>query len=202
MPHEKTMKLPAMRPSDRYPLETLLAHRRSVREFIDRPMTLEQISKLLWAAQGITGEGGLRTAPSAGALYPLELYLIAGNVDGLETGIHHYHPQTHTLEARMEGDHRDDLAAAALGQYWISGASAVLAFAAVYERTMEKYGKQGIQYVHMEIGHAVQNVFLEAVSLGLGTCVVGAFHGEHVKRVVGLKDEETPLCLMPLGWPA
>lgn len=191
-----------MRPSDWHPLDNLLAHRRSTRDFVDRPLSLEQVSKLLWAAQGITDDRGLRTAPSAGALYPLELYLVAGRVDGLATGVYRYHPRPHMIETTVQGDQRAALAAAALGQGWIADAAAVLVLAAIYTRTTGKYGKRGIQYVHMEVGHASQNVFLEAVSLGLGTVVVGAFQDERVKQAASLQNDEAPVCLMPLGWPS
>jgi SagB-type dehydrogenase family enzyme len=180
-------------------LEGLLNQRRSVRDFADLPLGLAEVGQLAWAAQGETHGDGLRTAPSAGALYPLELYVVAGAVDGLEPGVYRYRPQAHSLEATGEGDRRSALARAALGQSWLSEAAAVFVFAAVYERTAWKYGTRAERYVHMEVGHAGQNLFLQAEAQGLGTVVVGAFDDAEVARVVGLPPDQRPLSLMPVG---
>lgn len=143
---------------------------------------------------------GLRTAPSAGALYPLELYLVAGNVEGLPDGVYRYRPRDHELTKTGDGDRRRELAKVTFDQSWIQDAAGVLIFSAVPDRTTRKYGKRGIRYVHMEAGHAAQNVYLQAVSLNLATVVVGAFEDDDVKSVLGL--EEDPLYLMPFGRPA
>lgn len=196
------IKLPRAEACLGHPLELLLARRRSVREFASKPVSLMQASCLLWAAQGITDTRGLRTAPSAGALYPLVLYLVAGAVSGLEAGIYRYLPRENALELLQKGDRRAALAAAAMGQSWIADAALTLAFAARYQRTTGKYGKRGIQYVHMEAGHAAQNALLTAVALNLGAGEVGAFDDRRVASVLGLSRDETPLYLLPFGLSA
>jgi SagB-type dehydrogenase family enzyme len=156
---------------------------------------------MVWAAQGTTRPEGYRTAPSAGALYPLDLYLLAGAVTGLSPGVYLYHPRQHELESIAPGDRRRELSDAALTQGWISKAAAVIVLAAVFRRTTMKYGERGHRYVHMEAGHAGQNVYLQATLLGLGTTTVGAFHDERVKTVLELPEEAQPLCLLPIGFP-
>lgn len=180
-------------------LEQLLAERRSIRDYPDQALQLAELGQLLWAAQGITHPEGLRTAPSAGALYPLELYVAAGQVDGLAPGIYHYRPEHHRLVKTADGDVRTALARAALSQNWIADASAVIVFTAVYERTMRKYGDRGIRYVHMETGHAAQNLFLQAGALDLATVVVGAFHDAAVADLLRLPADVQPQVLMPVG---
>ncbi len=180
-------------------LEAALLERRSVREYADLPLALEDISQLLWAAQGITSEWGGRTAPSAGALYPLELYLVVGDVDNLEAGVYKYQPQEHALIRVRDSDVRSELASAALEQSFIAQGAVDIVISAVYERTTRKYGDRGIRYVHMEAGHAAQNVYLEAVALGLGTVTVGAFGDERVKEILNMPESEVPLYIMPLG---
>ena len=180
-------------------VEAAIRSRRSIREFGPGSITLEEISQILWAAQGITDRAGYRTAPSAGALYPLEISLIAGDVRSLPAGIYRYSPRTHTLEAGAAGDRRTAIAEAALSQRWIADAAAILVLAAVEERTTVKYGRRGVRYVHIEVGHAAQNVYLQAAALGLGTTIVGAFDDDEVKGVANLRRDETPLCLLPIG---
>ena len=178
--------------------ETLLA-RRSVRAYSLEPLTLAEVSQLLWAAQGLSHPDGLRTAPSAGALYPLDIYLLAGNVTGLPVGIYHYQPRDHKLVHMGTGDKRQDLFEAALRQSPVKDAPIVFVISAVYERTTGKYGQRGIRYVHMEVGHAAQNVYLQAESLDLGTVFIGAFHEDEVKAILQMSEEDTPLGLMPVG---
>ncbi len=180
-------------------LEQLLSQRRSVRDYQDATLKLPDIGQLLWAAQGITQPRGLRTAPSAGALYPLELYVVAVRVQGLTAGVYHYDPRTHVLKKMNSGDQRKALARAALSQSWIKDAAAVLVIAAVYGRTTSKYGERGIRYVHMEAGHAAQNVYLQAEALALGTVVVGAFDDDDVASVLQFPGNVQPLILMPVG---
>jgi len=191
--------LPSPRTVSETSVEEALAQRRSVRVYSDASLSLPEVAQLLWAAQGITAPGGGRTAPSAGALYPLALYLVVGSVDGLDTGVYHYRPEEHELEKVKEGDARAALAAAALGQECVEDAAIDLVFAGVYERTTEKYGDRGIQYVHLEAGHAAQNVYLQAEALELGTVVIGAFDEREVARVLNLQEQSTPLYLMPVG---
>ena len=180
-------------------VEKALQERRSIRDYKDEPLTLAEVSQLLWAAQGITNPKGLRTAPSAGALYPLEVYVVAGDVNDLPDGIYKYKPYGHELARFVEEDKRIELCNAALDQSSVKDAAAVIVFSAVYQRTTGKYGERGIRYVHMEAGHAAQNVYLQAVSLNVGTVVIGAFDDEKVKKVMNMGDEEQPLYIMPVG---
>jgi SagB-type dehydrogenase family enzyme len=193
--------LPAPTLKGAHSLEHVLAARRSVRDYGPAKLTRRELGQLLWAAQGITDQAGLRTAPSAGALYPLELYVVGGTSD-LEPGIYHYRPGPHALAIGATGDRRSDLADAALGQEWMAQAPAIIVVAAVYARTTGTYGERGRRYVHVEVGHAAQNVCLQAVALGLGAVVVGAFDDREVKRVAGLPPREEPLALLPVGHPA
>lgn len=180
-------------------VEEAVAGRRSVRDFSSRALSLEDVSQLVWAAQGVTGESGKRAAPSAGALYPVELYVVAGRVEGLEPGAYRYRPWRHELERVGTGDLRARLARAALNQRWVEEAPAVLVIAAVYERTSAKYGGRARRYVHMEVGAVAENVYLQAEARGLGTVLVGAFHDDRVADVLGLPDDHRPLGLMPVG---
>lgn len=180
-------------------VEQALLERRSVREYAAEPLTLAEVSQLLWSAQGITHPSGLRTAPSAGALYPLEIYLLAGEVTDLKDGVYRYRPEGHQLLSVLEGDLRRDLSRAALNQPSLQDAPAVIVIAGVYERTTIKYGERGIRYVHIEVGSASENVHLQAVSLGLGTVFIGAFHDDGVREVLQLGTDEQPLGLMPVG---
>lgn len=198
-PEGKPVKLLEPKHDSKISIEKSLLKRRSIRDYKNQPLTLSEVSQLLWAAQGITDPRGFRTAPSAGALYPLEIYIVAGDVKDLPDGIYKYIPQRHELICIRKGDIRSELSNAALGQPWVNKAPLVIVFSAVYERTTKKYGERGIRYVHIETGSAVQNVYLQAVSLNLGTVTIGAFDDEEVKKIVNMKPEERPLCLMPVG---
>lgn len=197
---QDTIPLPPPRDTGPVSVEEALAKRRSCRSFAPLPLSLEEVAQLLWAAQGITDHSsGFRTAPSAGALYPLEVYLVVGNVTGLAPGVYRYLPERHALSRTLSDDRREALFRAALFQRWVQEAPAVLVFAAVYERTTRKYGERGIRYVHMEVGHAAQNVYLQAEALGLGTVAVGAFEDRSVQNALQLPEKEHPLYLMPVG---
>lgn len=176
-------------------LEETLEKRRSVRRFTPEKLTGMEISRLLWAAQGITGRGGLRTAPSAGALYPLEVYLV------LPEGIYRYNPEKAELVLHRKRSAREGLSRAALGQSCVREAPAVVVLAAVYGRVTGKYGKRGERYVLLEAGHAAQNIHLEAVALGLGSVPVGAFEDDAVHSVLELPRDHEPVYLIPLGHP-
>jgi len=195
----KVINLPQPLTDSGISVEGALRWRRSERSYEAGALTLAQVSQLLLAAQGITGAQGLRTAPSAGALYPLEVYLIVGDVVDLGPGIYRYQPRNHQLVRIGSGDKRQELVAAALGQTFIGQGAVSLVFTAVYERTTWRYGERGIRYVHMEAGHAAQNVYLQAVALKLGTVVVGAFHDDQVRQALGLPQDEHPLYIMPVG---
>lgn len=195
----ETIKLPDPQYDGPYSVESTLLRRRSVRRYMEKPLTLAEISQLLWACQGVTHDRGYRTAPSAGALYPLEVYLIAGNVTNLAAGVYKYFPRQHALLKTERGDKRAQLCRAALSQTSIKNAPAVFVFCAVYQRITVKYGRRGIRYVFMEIGHSAQNVCLQAVSLGLGTVTIGAFDDDQVTRVIKCGKDEDPLYIMPVG---
>lgn len=177
-------------------LEEVLSQRRSVREYADLPLTMAEIGQLLWAAQGVTDERGFRTAPSAGALYPLEVYVVTAD------GVFHYQPRGHLLRRLNAADARAALCQAALSQEAVRRAPAVFVIAAVYQRTAVKYGaERSPRYVHLEAGHAAQNLLLEAVALGLGAVPIGAFDDQGVQRVLGLPADHQPLYLIPVGHP-
>ena len=180
-------------------LERALSARESVREFASSSLTLGEVSQLLWSAQGETRRGGGRTTPSAGGLYPLEIYVMVGAVENLEPGIYRYRPERHDLLAVGAGDHRSQLASAALSQSWMRDAAIMIVVAAQYARTTGKYGERGRKYVNMEVGHTAQNVYLQATALGLGTTFVGAFNDNQVKGIIGLPAAEHPLGIMPVG---
>jgi SagB-type dehydrogenase family enzyme len=193
------IKLPAPARAGNLAVEKALTARRSARDYRDEGLSLEEAAQILWAAQGLTGPHGFRTAPSAGALYPLVLYCVAGDVRGLEKGVYRYETGDHALTRISGGDRRAALCMAALGQDCVRSAPMTLVFAAVYEKTTVKYRDRGVRYVHMEAGHASQNVYLQAASLNLGTVAIGAFYDEEVKKAVGLRNGEEPLYLMPVG---
>ena len=177
-------------------VEEALARRRSHRTYEDRPLDVEAIGQLLWAAQGIVTRTGFRTAPSAGALYPLEIYAV------LAEGVYRYDPRRHRLTRTIERDLRMELCRAALEQRSVADAPLVLVFAAVHSRIASEYGPtRGERYVHMEIGHAAQNVHLQAAALGLGSVPIGAFQDARVQKALGLPAEERPLYLVPVGYP-
>ncbi len=192
--------LPAPRPIGHLTVEEALKARRSVRSYAERAVTLDDLSRLLWAAQGETSSWGGRAAPSAGALFPMEMIVVAGDVSGLEPGVYRYTSGDHTLTRILAGDRREAVAGAALGQACLEEAPVVLALSAVYRRTMKKYGDRGIRYAHMEAGAVCENIYLQAVSLGLGTVLVGAFYDDDISEALLLGSNETPLALMPVGY--
>jgi SagB-type dehydrogenase family enzyme len=180
-------------------LDDALARRRSARSFRSEALSLDNLARMLWAAQGVTNPRGLRTAPSAGAKYPLEIYVVAGAVKGLGGGLYRYRPGNHDLVLLEKGDHRASLCDAALRQSWVKEGAAVIVITGMYSRTTGKYGERGIRYVHMEAGCALQNILLEASALGLGACPVGAFDDEAVRKALDLPQGETPLMIVPIG---
>lgn len=175
------------------PLEQAIAVRRSRRHFSPKSLTLEQIGQLVWAAQGQETGGRYRTTPSAGATYPLELFIIT------DEGVFRYLPAKHTLEKLIDQDFRAALASAAWGQDFIQAAPLTLVFAAQFSRTTGRYGQRGVRYVYMEAGHAAQNVHLQAEALGLGSVAVGAFDDDAVSTVLSLPDYLEPLYMVAVG---
>jgi SagB-type dehydrogenase family enzyme len=195
-PSGDTIHLPEPSRKGSVSLEGALARRRSIRSFRKDPLDLEAIGQLLWSAQGVVTRSGLRTAPSAGALYPLEVYAV------LPEGVYHYEPKRHRLIRIAESDRRRELRSVSLDQASITQAPLVIVLAAVHERLARDYGPtRGERYVDIEIGHAAQNVHLQAVALGLGSVPIGAFHDARVRSVLGLPREERPLYLIPVGFP-
>jgi SagB-type dehydrogenase family enzyme len=185
-------------------LEKAITLRRSRRKFLPQPLTLEQIGQLCWSAQGQEPGARYRTAPSAGATYPLELFAVTAD------GLFHYEPAKHTLEKLTGRDLRSELASAAWGQQFIKDAPLTLLFAAEFARTTNHYGKRGVRYVYMEAGHAAQNVHLQAEALGLGSVAVGAFDDPSVNNVLSLPaatrshrgepDNLEPLYMVIIGY--
>ena len=191
--------LPEPRKDSDISIEEALLGRRSVRNFGSEAVTLQQLGQLLWAGQGITSTDGKRTAPSAGALYPLKVYAVIGNVDGAVAGVYKYEPLTHTLTRIMDGDQRQSLSQAAMGQTSVKQGAIDIVITGVYEKVTSKYGERGIRFVHLEAGHAAQNICLQAVSLKLGTVTVGAFDDANVQKVLNLPEDEIPLYIIPAG---
>ncbi len=180
-------------------LEKALTLRRSVRSYKDEPLSIRDLSQLLWSAQGITNERGFRTAPSAGATFPLEMYVVVNNVSDLKQGIYHYLPENNEIKMLSAEDVSSELMRACLSQSMIADGGAVLVFAAIFERTTSRYGDRGERYVYNEIGHASQNVHLQAASLDLGTVVIGAYRDDEVEKILNLGDDIRVLYLMPVG---
>ncbi len=183
-----------------------LLRRRSIRRYTKEPLTLSELSLLCFATQGITGEVGrylLRTAPSAGALYPIETYLVINRMADVAAGIYHLEVQEFVLEQLAEGFFGKDLTEASLSQYQCERAAVVFVWSAIPRRTMSKYGSRGMRYVFMDVAHICQNLLLAAAALGLGACPIGAFFDDEVNQLLGLDgEEETVIYLASVGWPA
>lgn len=196
------IELPAPSSKGKVSLEESIALRRSVRDFSGEPLTMRELSQLLWAGQGITEKSrGLRAAPSAGALYPLELIVIVKSVEGLKQGAYRYVPQKHALRPIKSGELSYALANAGLGQTCLYEAPLVIAINGIYGRTTIKYGERGKRYVHIEVGCALENILLQAVALNLGAVVIGAFNDDEVKRVIGAGKSEEAFALICVGKP-
>src|SRR3989339_1399293 len=187
-PDSKIIKLP--KPAYRgITLEESIEKRRSIRNYSSKPLTMSQLSQLLFSAQGITGklyDQSLRTAPSAGALYPLEVYVIANDVEDLPRGIYHYAVLNHSLELVKSGDFRKEITAAGLEQEMLGDADVTFVLSAVFDRVCYKYGERGFRYAYIEAGHISQNIYLQAVSLRLGSVSVGAFLDEEINKLIGI----------------
>lgn len=212
MEHNK-IRLPSPQLKGEISLEETILRRRSVRRYRREPLDLSQLGQILWSAQGITGTRGFKATPSAGATYPLEIFAVIGKQgvtlgegkqapQELPAGIYHYEPDSHSLSLHKATDLRPDLAKASLDQEFIVEAPVAIVICALYHRTSSRYGRRAERYVHMEIGHAGENIHLQAVALGLATVEVGAFRDEEVKEVLGLEDRTEPLYIMPIGRPA
>lgn len=191
--------LPPARHTGGAPLAAAIAARRSVREFAPGALSLADVGQLAWAAAGVTARDGRRAAPSGGGLYPLELHLAAGAVEGLAPGLWRYRPTVHALEPGPAGDAREALAAAALGQDCVRAAPACFALTVLWSRSAERYGDRGRRYALLEAGHAAQNLLLQATALGLGAAPIGAFEDAATRAALGLPPGEDPIYLLPVG---
>ena len=199
----KMFKLPPPNKKGLISFEEALVKRKTVRSFKPDHLKLEELSQLLWSTNGLVDPYGRRVVPSAGALYPMEIYVAVGDggVEGLGKGVYWYFPEQHALKPIKLEDVRRELSEASLWQTWMAQAPIIVVIAAEYARTTSKYRERGIRYVLMEIGHSAQNLFLQAVCLGLGAGIVGAFYDEEVKRILSLPPNHDPLLLMPVGHP-
>jgi SagB-type dehydrogenase family enzyme len=207
------IKLPSPQLKGKVSLEETILRRRAVRRYRREPLDLSQLSQILWSAQGITGTREFRAAPSAGATYPLEIFVFVGKQgvivseakqapEELQAGIYHYEADSHSLSLHKPADLRPDLARAALDEEFIVKAPVDIVICALYHRTSYRYGSRGERYVHMEVGHVGENIHLQAVALGLATVEVGAFHDEELRNVLGVDEQIKPLYIMPVGKPA
>ena len=206
---KKKYLLPVPKFSSNIMVEEAISWRRSIREYKDEPISIESLSSILWASQGINEFNySFRTIPSAGATYPLEVYAIIAEKgvlikesDYLVEGSYKYDGKMHSIELVKEGDFSEELAKASLNQNWIKEAPINIVVCALYERTERRYGDRGQRYVHMEDGHVSQNIYLMAAALYLGTVAVGAFYDEQVRNVIKAEIKEKPLYIMPIGIP-
>jgi SagB-type dehydrogenase family enzyme len=198
---EIPIKLPSPNPQGKMSVEAAISKRRSVRRFRAQPLSLAQLSQLLWSAQGITGTGGRRAVPSAGTTYPLEIFVVIGahGIESLAAGIYHYQVDNHSLSLHLSGDLRQKLADAALGQSFIANCPVDIVVCALHPRTAYRYGRRGERYVYMEVGHVGQNVSLQAVALGLAAVMVGTFEDEEVRKVLRIEEQIKPLYIIPVG---
>ena len=200
-----TYILPSPKTDGTVSVERALQNRRSQRNFVDKAISAENLSQILWAAYGITQprpdlRGGLRAAPSAGAMYPFEIYVIITKVNGIETGVYKYISEEHKIVRTIDKDISDEFTAAALGQTFVKEAPVNIFYCAIYSRMTKRYGDRGRdRYVCMDLGHSAQNVYLQATALNLGTCAIGAFSDDKIAEIMQLPEEEIPLYIMPLG---
>ncbi|ADM27166.1 SagB-type dehydrogenase domain [Ignisphaera aggregans DSM 17230] len=204
-----TVLLPPPRKMTNISVEEAILLRRSIREYTEDPIPIDHLSMILWAAYGITEtRWGLRAAPSAGATYPLEIYVVIGRngvsigSEFLDAGVYKYDPHRHILTLVKSGDVREELYVAALRQEWVRNAPVNIVIFAVFERTTRVYGYRGeVRYVPMEVGHVGQNIYLIATALGYGCVVIGAFYDDEVSRVIGAQRDEVPMYIVPIGVP-
>lgn len=191
--------LPKPRTESKLSVEAALKKRRTVRSFLRMPLSLAEVSQLLWAAQGVTDREGNRTAPSPGQTHAIEVYLAAGDVTDLPAGIYRYRPRKHELERLGDRDVRKEIASVTCGQEWVGGAAAIIILAAVPERTRDLFGERGLRFICMEAGHVSENIFLQALAMRLGNAFVGRFEESRVRSITGIPPEEEPLALVPVG---
>jgi SagB-type dehydrogenase family enzyme len=199
------MNLPSPMPDGNMSVAEAIKQRRTIRSFMNRALSLQQFSKILWAAQGITERGGFkRAAPSGGALYPADVYAVVGNkgVADLTPGVYRYDCSDHSTEKIVDGDRRTEVADASVKQMWMATAPVLFVVTVQYSRITTKYGDRGIRYALIEVGHIGQNIFLQCQASGLAAGIVGAFHDNKVARVINAPRNHEPLVIMPVGWKA
>jgi SagB-type dehydrogenase family enzyme len=192
----ESIKLPD--PDKSTPLSQLLLKRRSMRRYSRGEIDLKELSQILWSTYGLINEER-RVVPSAGATYPVEVFIFASRVFGVEPGIYKYSEYEHSLIPLKKGDYSRELAKACLGQSWVKNAPLNIVLVARYRKTTDWYGERGFRYIYMEAGHIGQNIYLSATELGLGTVAVGAFKDEEVARLIGLGEEYIVLYVFPIG---
>ncbi|MGQ9922116.1 MAG: SagB/ThcOx family dehydrogenase [Desulfobacca sp.] len=199
---EMVISLPAPAQTGGLTVAGAISKRRTIRRFAQKPLPLEQVAQLLWAAYGLTDPRGLRSAPSAGALYPLDVYLVVGErqVPRVAAGVYHYLPEKHALALVSIGERRAAVAQTCLHQAWLATAPVVLVITGEYQRCQVKYGPRGVRYTLMEAGHVGQNIFLQAEALGLGVGIIGAFDDAALNRTLNLPVAHEPLLVMPVGY--
>jgi SagB-type dehydrogenase family enzyme len=187
-------------------VEETLKVRRTHRSFDSRNLTLEQLSQILWAAYGVTDKKGYgrarKTAPSAGALYPMDVYAVVGegSIKDLAAGVYHFLPESHKIETVNNGDLRNAVARASLQQMWMARAPIMIVITGEYARCTVKYGQRGVIYTHIEAGCVGQNVFLQVEAMGLKAGIVGAFDNKKIIQVIGIPTDNDPLLIMPVGY--
>lgn len=205
-PEAQKIELPSFDPNQPMSLDRTLKQRKSIRDFQQKPISKNQLSYLLWASTGIQRiEDGyeFRTAPSAGALYPIETYVIVNDIRKLEAGVYHYSVRTHQLEQLKQGELRQEIATAALGQEMCARAAAVFVWSAIFERCKWKYGQRAYRYIYLDAGHIAENLALASVSLNLGCCEVGALYDNQVNAILRIDGtEESVLCMAAVGIPS
>ena len=194
MKTQDIISLPRPKTKGTMSLEESISRRRSIRSFAPKELSLDEISQILWATQGITDKmQGFRAAPSAGALYPLEIYVVKSD------GVFHYNVEEHSLEKIRSNDVREEIVRAAWGQSFIQQAPVSIVICAVRTRTISRYGSRGNRYVDIEVGHAAENLHLQAVALGLASVPIGAFTDSEVKRILTLPRDTEPIYIIPVG---
>jgi SagB-type dehydrogenase family enzyme len=197
------ISLPKPSSDGKVSLEKAIKERRTIRDFRERSLSPNHLSQLLWAAQGITEPTtGRRAAPSGGALYPLDIYILIGEngVEKMEAGVYHYLPKEHSVSMILKGDRRREIASASLSQMWMAKAPVLFIITAEYKRITGKYGERGVRYALIEVGHVAQNLFLQSEALGLGAGIVGAYNDPEVSKVADLPSKHEPLLIMPVGY--
>lgn len=202
---EATMKLRPPKTDGTVSVEYAIKQRRTIRSFSPGILNLNQLSQLLWSAQGMTENGGFkRAAPSAGALYPMDVYAVvgSGSVERIEAGVYHYENNGHALSYITKKDVRDGVAKASLSQMWMARAPLNIVIAAEYSRITVKYKERGIRYAMIEAGHIAQNLFLQAEAMGLKAAIVGAFHDNELIEILKIPRTHEPLLIMPIGYAA